>query len=138
MALVTSTELLARARKEHYAVPAFNANCYEMINALIRAVEAEGAPPGGLRTNKNRALLWLWCSAWQFPKLFASRSLHPHMARREGANGGHCPLRFEACRGKHLFLAEVEAESETPDPQVVVWEKNTCQVLLLTVLAQDP
>lgn len=44
MALVTSTELLARARKEHYAVPAFNANCYEMINALIRAAEAEGAP----------------------------------------------------------------------------------------------
>lgn len=44
MALVTSTELLARARKEHYAIPAFNANCYEMINALIRAAEAEGAP----------------------------------------------------------------------------------------------
>lgn len=44
MALVTSTELLARARKEHYAVPAFNANCYEMINALIRAAEAERSP----------------------------------------------------------------------------------------------
>lgn len=44
MSLVTSTELLADAMKRHYAVPAFNANCYEMINALIRAAEAERSP----------------------------------------------------------------------------------------------
>lgn len=44
MSLVTSTELFEHAMKHHYAVPAFNANCYEMINALIRAAEAEHAP----------------------------------------------------------------------------------------------
>lgn len=44
MSLVTSTELLTHAMQHHYAVPAFNANCYEMINALIRAAEAERAP----------------------------------------------------------------------------------------------
>lgn len=44
MALVTSKELLQRAMQEKYAVPAFNANCLEMIPALIDAAEAEKAP----------------------------------------------------------------------------------------------
>lgn len=44
MALVTSKQLLDRAMKEKYAVPAFNANCLEMIPALIQAAEAERAP----------------------------------------------------------------------------------------------
>lgn len=44
MALVTSKQLLDRAMKEKYAVPAFNANCLEMIPALIQAAEAEKAP----------------------------------------------------------------------------------------------
>lgn len=44
MALVTSREILAHAMEHHYAVPAFNANCYEMLNALIHAAEAERSP----------------------------------------------------------------------------------------------
>lgn len=44
MALVTSNQLLDKAMKEKYAVPAFNANCLEMIPALIQAAEAEKSP----------------------------------------------------------------------------------------------
>lgn len=44
MSLVTSKELLLNAMKEEYAVPAFNANCFEMIPALIRAAELERSP----------------------------------------------------------------------------------------------
>ena len=41
---------------------------------------SEGAPFAVFRATENRNLLWLWCSALQFPKLFASRWLHPHTA----------------------------------------------------------
>ncbi len=44
MALVTSTPLFEHARKNAYAVPAFNANSYEMIPALIHAAEEERSP----------------------------------------------------------------------------------------------
>ena len=44
MPLVTSTPLFEHARKNRYAVPAFNANSYEMIPALIHAAEAERSP----------------------------------------------------------------------------------------------
>lgn len=44
MALVTSKALLQRARREGYAVGAFNANNLEMIQAIIEAGEAEEAP----------------------------------------------------------------------------------------------
>ncbi|MGI6201254.1 MAG: class II fructose-bisphosphate aldolase [Christensenellales bacterium] len=44
MSLVTSREMLARAMAEGYGVPAFNANCLEMIPALIAAAQAERAP----------------------------------------------------------------------------------------------
>lgn len=44
MSLVTSKELLHNAMNEGYAVPAFNANCLEMIPALIRAAELEQSP----------------------------------------------------------------------------------------------
>lgn len=44
MSLVTSNELLLKAMKEGYAVPAFNANCFEMIPALIKAAELERSP----------------------------------------------------------------------------------------------
>lgn len=44
MPLVTSEEILLHAMKKGYAVPSFNANCYEMIPALIRAAEMEQAP----------------------------------------------------------------------------------------------
>lgn len=44
MSLVTSEELFPHAMKNRYAVPAFNANSYEMIPALIHAAEAERSP----------------------------------------------------------------------------------------------
>ncbi|MGN0313680.1 MAG: class II fructose-bisphosphate aldolase, partial [Fusicatenibacter sp.] len=44
MSLVKSNELLTRAMQEHYAVPSFNANCFEMVPALIHAAESEHAP----------------------------------------------------------------------------------------------
>jgi len=44
VALVTSKELLQRARREGYAVGAFNANTLEMIQAIIEAAEEEEAP----------------------------------------------------------------------------------------------
>lgn len=44
MSIVTSKELLQDAMDNGYAVPAFNANCLEMIPALIRAAEMESAP----------------------------------------------------------------------------------------------
>jgi ketose-bisphosphate aldolase len=44
MPLVTSNEILERAMKEKYGVAAFNANCLEMIPALINAAEGEGSP----------------------------------------------------------------------------------------------
>ena len=44
MALVTSKEVLQQARREKYAVGAFNANNLEMIQAVIEAAEEERAP----------------------------------------------------------------------------------------------
>lgn len=44
MSLVTSTTLFEHARSHSYAVPAFNANSFEMIAALIRAAERERSP----------------------------------------------------------------------------------------------
>lgn len=44
MPLVTAKELLGKAMREGYAVPAFNANCLEMIPALVRAAQLEQAP----------------------------------------------------------------------------------------------
>jgi len=44
MPLVTSKELLEGARKGHYAIGAFNANNMEMVQAIVAAAEAEGAP----------------------------------------------------------------------------------------------
>lgn len=44
MSLVTSKTLLIDAMNGGYAVPAFNANCLEMIPALIRAAELEKSP----------------------------------------------------------------------------------------------
>ena len=42
--LVTTKELLIRAKKEKYAVPALNANCLEMCLPLVRAAEKLRAP----------------------------------------------------------------------------------------------
>ncbi len=42
--LVTTKELLIRAKEEKYAVPALNANCLEMCLPLIRAAEKLKAP----------------------------------------------------------------------------------------------
>ncbi len=44
MALVTSKEMLIRARRQRYGVGAFNANNLEMVQAIIEAAEVEGAP----------------------------------------------------------------------------------------------
>lgn len=44
MPLVTSKELLKDAMENGYAVPAFNANCLEMIPPLVQAAEAEASP----------------------------------------------------------------------------------------------
>lgn len=44
MPLVTTEELFKAAEKDAYALPAFNANCLEMIFPLVEAAEAEGAP----------------------------------------------------------------------------------------------
>lgn len=44
MSLVKANQLLNQAMKDHYAVPSFNANCFEMIPALIHAAEFERAP----------------------------------------------------------------------------------------------
>ncbi|MDR0720438.1 MAG: class II fructose-bisphosphate aldolase [Treponema sp.] len=43
MPLVTTGELFKAAEKGGYALPAFNANCLEMIPPLVEAAEAEGA-----------------------------------------------------------------------------------------------
>ena len=44
MSFVNSNSLLQNAMDNGYAVPAFNANCLEIIPALIRAAEKERAP----------------------------------------------------------------------------------------------
>lgn len=44
MALVSVTELLQKAQKEHYAVGAFNCNNMEIVQAIVAAAEAENAP----------------------------------------------------------------------------------------------
>ena len=44
MALVTLKELLADARKNHYAIPAFDVGNYEMIRAVIDVCEEERSP----------------------------------------------------------------------------------------------
>jgi fructose-bisphosphate aldolase class II len=54
MPLVTSLEMLHQARRDRYAIPAFNVLNLEMVQAVIAACEAERAPlilqfnPGGL------------------------------------------------------------------------------------------
>lgn len=44
MTLVSSKELLEKARKEHYAIPAFNVNNMEMALAIGEAIEEKNAP----------------------------------------------------------------------------------------------
>jgi len=44
MALVTLKEILADARKNHYAIPAFDVSNYEMIKAVIDVCEEERSP----------------------------------------------------------------------------------------------
>jgi ketose-bisphosphate aldolase len=44
MPLVTTEELFKAAEKGAYALPAFNANCIEMIPPLVEVAEAERAP----------------------------------------------------------------------------------------------
>jgi len=44
MSLVTTKEMLLKARKERYAVGAFNANNMEIVQAIIETAEEEGAP----------------------------------------------------------------------------------------------
>jgi len=44
MALVTTKEMLRKARKERYAVGAFNANNMEIVQAIIETAEEERAP----------------------------------------------------------------------------------------------
>ena len=42
--LVTMKEMLADARKNHYALPAFDVSNYEMMRAVLEACEEEGSP----------------------------------------------------------------------------------------------
>lgn len=42
--LVTMNEMLADAKKNHYAIPAFDVSNYEMIKAVLDACEEEGSP----------------------------------------------------------------------------------------------
>ena len=42
--LVTMKEMLADARKNHYAIPAFDVSNYEMMKAVLEACEEEGSP----------------------------------------------------------------------------------------------
>ena len=44
MSLVTSKKLLEEARRERYAVGAFNANNMEMVQAIVKAAQEERAP----------------------------------------------------------------------------------------------
>ncbi|MFZ3101456.1 MAG: class II fructose-1,6-bisphosphate aldolase [Desulfitobacteriaceae bacterium] len=44
MSLVSVTELLQKAKEGHYAVGAFNCNNMEIVQAIVAAAEAEGAP----------------------------------------------------------------------------------------------
>lgn len=44
MALVNLTEILADARKNHYAIPAFDVSNYEMIRAVAEVCEEEKSP----------------------------------------------------------------------------------------------
>lgn len=44
MALVNLTEILAHARKNHYAIPAFDVCNYEMVRAVIDVCEEERSP----------------------------------------------------------------------------------------------
>ncbi|MBE5773430.1 MAG: class II fructose-bisphosphate aldolase [Clostridiales bacterium] len=44
MALVNLTEMLAHARKNHYAIPAFDVCNYEMVRAVIDVCEEERSP----------------------------------------------------------------------------------------------
>lgn len=44
MSLVSISELLQKAQKEHYAVGAFNCNNMEIVQAIVAAAEAEKAP----------------------------------------------------------------------------------------------
>ena len=42
--LVTMKEMLADAKKNHYAIPAFDISNYEMMKAVLEACEEEGSP----------------------------------------------------------------------------------------------
>lgn len=42
--LVSMKEMLADARKNHYAIPAFDVSNYEMVKAVLEACEEEGSP----------------------------------------------------------------------------------------------
>lgn len=44
MALVNIKEMLEKARKEHYAVGAFDASTIEMAMAIVEAAEEEKSP----------------------------------------------------------------------------------------------
>ena len=44
MALVSLKEMLADARKNHYAIPAFDVSNYEMVRAVIDVCEEERSP----------------------------------------------------------------------------------------------
>ena len=44
MALVSLKEMLADARKKHYAIPAFDVSNYEMVRAVIDVCEEERSP----------------------------------------------------------------------------------------------
>ena len=59
MALVNIKEMLEKARKEHYAVGAFDASTIEMAMAIVEAAEEEKSPVivMGLTPDLNAYLL---------------------------------------------------------------------------------
>ena len=58
MALVNIKEMLEKARKEHYAVGAFDASTIEMAMAIVEAAEEEKSPVivMGLTPTYSRAM----------------------------------------------------------------------------------
>ena len=44
MMLVTMKEMLADAKKNHYAIPAFDVSNYEMMKAILDRIEAQPQP----------------------------------------------------------------------------------------------
>ena len=57
--LVSMKEMLADARKNHYALPAFDVSNYDMMKAVLEACEEEKSPALLMATALFLASLWV-------------------------------------------------------------------------------